>query len=88
MACLNLWLIEMPGYPGSVTGNLINALVPLVIVTPVGPLVWRYVRNCLEPEFRFTRRYRRHFYSGSLRRLPFSGSSTWCHTNSRATATR
>lgn len=74
MACLNLWLIEMPGYLGSIAGNLINALVPLVIVMPVGPLVRLYVRGCLEPEFRLTRRHRRHFYSVAIDLFPYAAS--------------
>ena len=53
LACLNLYLFETPGLLDTPVGNILSALVPLVIVMPVGPLVYSYVRSCYEPKFRF-----------------------------------
>jgi AraC-like DNA-binding protein len=62
LACLNLYIYSLPGMLNTAIGNLLNALVPLVIVMPIGPLLYFYIRNCLEPGFRLDRRHRRHFY--------------------------
>ena len=74
MACLNLWLYESPGMRDTPIGNLLSALIPLVIVMPMGPLVYFYVRGCLEPEFRLNRRHRRHFYSVAIDLFPYASS--------------
>lgn len=66
MACPDIWLNNLPGYLSSAAGNLLNAIIPLIVVMPLGPLIYFYVRSCLEPEFRITRRHRRHFYSVAI----------------------
>lgn len=71
MACLNLYLFEMPGLLDTPVGNLLNALIPLVIVMPVGPLLYFYVRSLLEPEFRISRR---HFYSVVIDLFPYAAA--------------
>lgn len=67
MACLNLYLFETPGLLNTPAGNLLSALVPLVVVMPVGPLLYSYVRCIQEPGFRLGRR---HFYSVSIDLFP------------------
>jgi AraC-like DNA-binding protein len=42
--------------------HLIAELVPLVVVMPLGPLIWFYVQSSLDPAFRITKKQRRHFY--------------------------
>lgn len=63
LACLNLYIYELPWLQNTPIGNLLAAIIPLVIVMPVGPLIYFYIRSCLEPEFRMRRKYRVHFYS-------------------------
>jgi AraC-like DNA-binding protein len=63
LACLNLYVYELPWLQDTPIGNLLSAIIPLVIVMPVGPLIYFYIRSCLEPEFRMSRKYRPHFYS-------------------------
>lgn len=41
---------------------LVDAFVPLVIVMPIGPLIFFYVRTTLHPDIRFSRKDRIHFY--------------------------
>jgi AraC-like DNA-binding protein len=74
MACLNIYLFEMPGLMDTPIGNLLSSLLPLIIAMPLGPLVYFYVRSTLEPEFRLTRRRRRHFYSAIIDLFPHAAT--------------
>jgi len=62
LACLNIYLYSTDALNNTPIGNLISALVPTVIVMPIGPLIYFHIRSCLEPEFRVDRKARRHFY--------------------------
>ena len=42
--------------------RLVDTFIPLVIVMPVGPLIFFYVRSSLHPDFRLSRKDRIHFY--------------------------
>jgi len=63
LACLNLhifessWINELP-----LLRFLLN-FVPLVVVMPLGPLLYFYVKSSLDPTFRVTTARRPHFYS-------------------------
>ena len=61
MASLNLVALENGLYQTHPTIGLLVDLMPTVIIMPVGPLVWFYVRSMLEPDFRVGYRERRHF---------------------------
>ncbi|GGA86682.1 helix-turn-helix domain-containing protein [Puia dinghuensis] len=63
LCCLNLYLFEQPALLNTPIGNLLSALIPLVIAMPIGPLFYFYIRSYVEPEFRMSRKYRVHFYS-------------------------
>ncbi|MBW8685986.1 helix-turn-helix domain-containing protein [Chitinophaga rhizophila] len=60
-ACLNLYL-NYASWVGSVplVGFLLN-FVPLIIIMPIGPLIYFYVRSTLDPAFVVTRQHRLHF---------------------------
>lgn len=58
LACLNLYLFESPWFTNEPVLNLIGNLVPMVIVMPVGPLLYFYVRSSMEPSFRLTKKQR------------------------------
>jgi hypothetical protein len=62
LACLNIYLLHEPFWTDTMTGRILGAVVPLIVVMPLGPLIYFYVRSCEEPDFRLTRRYRPHFY--------------------------
>ncbi|HVU96536.1 MAG TPA: helix-turn-helix transcriptional regulator [Puia sp.] len=74
MACLNLYLFDMPEWMNTPLGNLLNALIPLVVVMPIGPLLYLYVRSLLEPEFRL---HRRHFYSTAIDLFPHAAAAVY-----------
>lgn len=63
LACLNLYLNHEPFWTDTLAGNILAAVIPLVVVMPLGPLIYFYIRSCEEPDFRLTRRRRRHFIS-------------------------
>ena len=42
--------------------RLIFDFIPLVLVMPVGPLLYFYIRSSLEPGYTITKKQRRHFY--------------------------
>jgi len=71
MACLNLYLFEMPEWMNTPLGNLLNALIPLIVVMPIGPLLYLYVCSLLEPGFRL---HRRHFYSTAIDLFPHAAA--------------
>jgi AraC-like DNA-binding protein len=61
LACLNLYLFESPWFTNNPVLNLLGNLIPLVIIMPVGPLLYFYVRSSTDPAFRITQRQRLHF---------------------------
>jgi len=63
LTCLGLCLDESAWENQTTIGSVFNAIVPLIIVMPIGPLIYFYVRSLAEPGFRLERRYRPHFYS-------------------------
>lgn len=42
--------------------SLMLDLLPLIVIMPAGPLIWLYTRSLLDPDFRLTRREKRHFW--------------------------
>ena len=61
LACLNLYLSESPWFTNNPVLNLLGNLIPLVIIMPVGPLLYFYVKSTIDPSFRITRKQRLHF---------------------------
>ncbi|MEP6466192.1 MAG: hypothetical protein ABJB05_07785, partial [Parafilimonas sp.] len=43
--------------------RFISNFIPLVIVMPFGPLLYFYIKASLEPDFKISKKKRRHFYS-------------------------
>lgn len=69
LACLDLRLFQESILYTTTLGGFIDAFIPLMIVMPIGPLLYFYIRASLEPDFRL-RPYRKHFYSVLLDVLP------------------
>ncbi|WP_217605455.1 AraC family transcriptional regulator [Chitinophaga sp. GbtcB8] len=61
LACLNLYLFESPQFTDNPILNLLGNLIPLVIIMPLGPLLYFYVKSTIDPGFRITRKERLHF---------------------------
>ncbi len=70
LACLNLYLIHQDWYGSTTALRVIFSMVPLVIVMPLGPLLFFYIRSTLEPDFVLTGKYRIYFYPVILDLVP------------------
>ena len=69
LACLNLYLLEVVTV-SAIWLDILFAVVPLVVIMPVGPLVYFYIKALLFPDHSITRKDRRHFYTVILDLLP------------------
>ena len=61
-ACLDIYLEHMNWWNSSTIGSVLSAILPLIVIMPLGPLAYFYVRSLEEPDFRLTKAYRPHFY--------------------------
>lgn len=41
----------------------VDAVVPLIVVMPVGPLIYFYIRATIQPEFKIGKKEKRHFFT-------------------------
>ena len=60
LASLNLWLNMLP-MANSGWFQTIDVLAPMVVIMPVGPLLYFYQCSVLDPEFKLGRKQRLHF---------------------------
>lgn len=75
LACLNLYFLETVESP-SPTWRVIAEVTPLIVLMPLGPLVYFYVKAMLFPEFRLGKKARPHFYSITIDLFPYLAAST------------
>jgi len=61
LACFNLYGSYENWFDSSVLRLMAN-IIPLVIIMPLGPLIWFYVQSLLDPSFKITGKHRIHFY--------------------------
>src|SRR5207342_3834034 len=61
LASLNLYLNEIGITTLNGLTSTLDALIPMVIVMPMGPLVYFYIQSSLDPEFKMTKKHRLHF---------------------------
>lgn len=71
LALVNLVLMDAGVRYQSTALNLLAYIVPLLVVMPVGPLLFYYVTTILEPDFRFNSSVRLHFYPVVFDLLPY-----------------
>lgn len=62
LSCLAVYLGHVDLWTDTLPGQIADAVIPLIIAMPIGPLIYFYIRSCEEPAFRLSRRYRPHFY--------------------------
>lgn len=70
LACLDLRLFQESILYTTTLGGFIDAFIPLMIIMPLGPLLYFYIRASLEPDFRLQKQHRKYFYSTLLDILP------------------
>ncbi|MEO5561789.1 MAG: helix-turn-helix domain-containing protein [Chitinophagaceae bacterium] len=60
---INLYISNTHLTDGNTVLTIISYLVPLVVVMPMGPLIYFYIKSVLDPSFKLTRKHRFHFYT-------------------------
>ncbi|WP_276481118.1 helix-turn-helix domain-containing protein [Paraflavitalea pollutisoli] len=71
LACVNIYCIDAPWLDAHPVLTGLASYLPLVIVMPMGPLIWLYVRASTDAQFQMTDRYRRHFLTTIIDLLPY-----------------
>ena len=61
LACLNIYLSETMGESPPYYLLLIEAIVPMIVIMPIGPLLLFYVKSLTTPAFKISRKERLHF---------------------------
>jgi len=69
LASLNIWLLNQPWYQTPFF-QVVSAILPMVVIMPVGPLLYLYTRKTLDPEFAIGKCTRVHFYTVAIDLLP------------------
>lgn len=62
LASMNLYLIDEKWIDASTVLLILSYIIPMVIIMPLGPLIYFYIRSLSDPSFVFSRKYRFHFY--------------------------
>ena len=62
LACLNIFLMNINIKENSIFWGIFSLVVPLVIVMPLGPLIYFYVQAFCLKDFKLDRTHRIHFY--------------------------
>lgn len=70
LACLNLYLLNQNLLSGSTIWTIISLIIPLIIIMPIGPLVYFYNESLYVPGFKLNRSHRVHFYGSIIDIFP------------------
>ncbi|MBD0258291.1 MAG: helix-turn-helix transcriptional regulator [Cytophagales bacterium] len=70
LACTNLYDTESGLCEEYVAVQVAQELLPLIVVMPIGPLLYLYVRSVLDEDFKLRRKHGWHFVSGIIDLLP------------------
>jgi AraC-like DNA-binding protein len=70
-ASFNLYMLDVK-LPDITWVNIVAACLPLVVVMPMGPLIWFYVQGSLDADFRFTKKHRLHFLPAAIDFFPYA----------------
>lgn len=71
LACLNIYLLDAAWLDSHIILTLLADALPLVVIMPLGPLIWCYVQATIDPAFRLTRKHYLHFYPVILDLFPY-----------------
>ncbi len=71
LASLSLYVTGTNWYRQSPVIIFLSNFIPMIIIMPVGPLIYFYVRSFSNPAFEFKKKYRRHFYSAIIDFVPY-----------------
>ena len=71
LACLNTYLFNQNWYASSHSFQLFAAVMPMVIIMPLGPLLFFYTKASLDPGFKLSKKHKPHFYPVIIDLLPY-----------------
>jgi len=71
LACFNLYMTGSTWYSHSPIIIFLSNFIPMIIIMPVGPLIYFYVRSFSDPAFKFNKKYRIHFYPVVIDLVPY-----------------
>ncbi|WP_162915653.1 helix-turn-helix domain-containing protein [Paraflavitalea soli] len=72
LACLNIYLLDVTWYNTRTIWTILANALPLVVIMPIGPLIWCYVQASMDPSFTFSRKYYIHFYPVLIDLIPYT----------------
>jgi AraC-like DNA-binding protein len=72
LASLNIYLNYTGWYYANTTLAIIHAIIPMVIIMPVGPLLYFYIQSSLDSSFKLSRKQRIHFLPVIIDLIPSS----------------
>jgi len=71
LASLNLYMTGSNWYSHSPIIIFLSNFIPMIIIMPMGPLIYFYVRSFSDPAFKFNKKYRIHFYPVLIDLVPY-----------------
>ena len=71
LASLNLYVTGTNWYSHSPIINFLSNFIPMIIIMPMGPLIYFYVRSLGDPAFEFKKKYRIHFATIIIDLVPY-----------------
>ena len=71
LACLNTYLFNQNWYESSSFFRVFSAVMPMVIVMPLGPLLFFYTKASLDPGFKLLKKDKPHFYPVIIDLFPY-----------------
>lgn len=70
LACLYIFLMESQVFTGSTFWLVVEVVVPMIIIMPVGPLIYFYVKASINPGNILSKKDKIHFYPTVLDLVP------------------
>lgn len=71
LACLNIYLLDAAWLSSHILLHLLADALPLVVIMPLGPLIWFYVQATMNPAFRMGRKQYIHYWPIALDLFPY-----------------
>jgi AraC-like DNA-binding protein len=71
LASLDLYVTGTNWYSHSPIAVFLSNFIPMIIVMPMGPLIYFYIRSFSDPAFVFKKKYRVHFYTVLIDLVPY-----------------
>ncbi len=71
LACFNLYMTGSTWYSHSPIIIFLSNFIPMIIIMPMGPLIYFYARSFSDPAFVFKKKYRIHFYPVLIDLVPY-----------------